>query len=51
VLLGLGGLAYTIGVIFHVCERLPYQNAIWHLFVLAGTALHFAAVVDAMQSA
>lgn len=45
VLLGLGGLFYSIGVIFHVWEDLPYQNAIWHLFVLVGTALHFAAVV------
>ncbi len=45
VLLGLGGLFYSIGVIFHVREDLPYQNAIWHLFVLVGTALHFAAVV------
>jgi predicted membrane channel-forming protein YqfA (hemolysin III family) len=27
---------------------LPYQNVIWHLFVLGGTALHFAAVATAM---
>lgn len=49
-LLVLGGLAYTTGVIFHVWEKLPYQNSIWHLFVLAGTCFHFLAVVDVTQS-
>ena len=47
-LLALGGLAYTCGVAFHVWDSLPYQNVIWHLFVLGGTALHFAAVAVAM---
>jgi hemolysin III len=45
-LIGLGGLLYTIGVVFHVRERLPFQNAIWHGFVLAAAAVHFAAVVN-----
>jgi len=44
-LLLLGGLAYTFGVIFYVWERLPYNHAIWHVFVIAGSALHFAAVM------
>jgi hemolysin III len=48
VLLGVGGVLYSIGVIFLVWEKLPYQNAVWHLFVLAGTACHFAAIVDAV---
>jgi hemolysin III len=48
VLLGVGGLAYSIGVIFHVWRMLPYQRPIWHLFVLAGTACHFAAVSSAL---
>jgi hemolysin III len=47
-LLGLGGGLYSVGVIFHVWGSLPYQNAIWHLFVLAGTACHFAAVTQAV---
>jgi hemolysin III len=47
-LLGLGGATYTVGVLFHVWERLPYQNAIWHFFVLTGTCLHFAAVFAAV---
>jgi len=48
VLLGVGGAIYTVGVLFHIWESLPYQNAIWHLFVLAGTACHFAAVTFAV---
>ena len=44
VLMLIGGLAYTGGVIFYLWDRLPYNHAIWHLFVLAGSATHFAAV-------
>ncbi len=33
------------GVIFYVWERLAYNHAIWHLFVLAGSAFHFFAVL------
>lgn len=40
-----GGLAYTIGVIFYAFRRLPYGHAIWHLFVLAGSAFHFFTVL------
>jgi len=45
-LIGAGGLLYMIGVLFHVWERLPYQNAIWHGFVLAAASVHYAAVVN-----
>jgi hemolysin III len=45
-LLMAGGVLYTIGVVFHVWERLPYQNAIWHGFVLSAASCHFAAVVS-----
>jgi len=48
ILLGVGGALYTVGVLFHVWHSLPYQNAIWHVFVLAGTACHFAAVTVAV---
>ena len=41
-----GGVLYTVGVIFHLWERLRYQNAIWHSFVLLGAACHFTAVLD-----
>ncbi|MFC3230990.1 hemolysin III family protein [Marinibaculum pumilum] len=44
-LLGIGGLLYTIGVLFYRWERLPFQTAIWHVFVLAAAACHFSAVL------
>lgn len=50
VLLTLGGILYTAGVVFHLWRSLPYQNAIWHVFVLAGTACHFGAVTGALFS-
>ena len=40
-----GGLAYTGGVAFYLMERLRYHHAIWHLFVLAGSVLHYFAVL------
>ena len=43
-LLVAGGLCYTGGVAFYHWRRLPYHHAIWHLFVLAGSACHWAAV-------
>jgi hemolysin III len=36
-----GGLAYTVGVIFYVVDRIPYNHLIWHVFVLAGAVCHF----------
>jgi hemolysin III len=40
-----GGVAYTAGIIFYRWRTLPYNHAIWHLFVLAGSMLHFLAVL------
>jgi hemolysin III len=41
-----GGVVYTVGIIFYLYdERYPYWHGIWHLFVLAGSALHYATVV------
>lgn len=40
-----GGLAYTAGVAFFAAERIRYSHFVWHLFVLAGTACHFLAVL------
>ena len=39
-----GGLCYTGGIIFYLMHKLKYHHAIWHLFVLAGSAFHFAAI-------
>jgi len=36
-----GGLFYTFGVIFYICQNIPYHHTIWHLFVLLGSACHF----------
>ena len=45
VLLVLGGILYTSGMIFYGWRRLPYHHAVWHLFVLTGSVLHFFAVL------
>lgn len=39
-----GGAAYTIGTIFYAVRKIPYHHAIWHLFVLAGSVLHFLGI-------
>jgi hemolysin III len=44
ILLVAGGVLYTVGVVFHVWTSLPYQNAIWHGFVLVAAACHYLAV-------
>ncbi len=40
----LGGLSYTIGVVFYVWRNLKYSHGIWHLFVLAGSIFHFFSI-------
>ncbi|MGH6894309.1 MAG: PAQR family membrane homeostasis protein TrhA [Dongiaceae bacterium] len=45
-LIAVGGALYTIGVAFHLRRQLPFQNAIWHAFVLAAASVHYAAVVN-----
>lgn len=41
ILLAIGGLMYTLGTIFYVWRGFPFHHAVWHLFVLAGSILHF----------
>ncbi|MBR1121229.1 hemolysin III family protein [Bradyrhizobium lablabi] len=41
-----GGILYSLGVVFHTWQRLRFQNAIWHGFVLCGAACHYTAVLD-----
>lgn len=43
-LLAAGGLTYTGGVAFYMWDRLRYHHAIWHLFVLVGSVLHYFAI-------
>lgn len=40
-----GGLTYTLGTIFYSNKKIPYNHAIWHLFVLGGTVLHFIGIL------
>jgi hemolysin III len=39
-----GGIAYTIGVIFYAWQSIKHHHAIWHIFVLSGSILHFLAI-------
>ncbi len=49
-LLVAGGIVYTLGVAFHLMERLRFHNVIWHIFVLGGAACQFVAIRDAVMS-
>lgn len=40
-----GGILYTVGTIFYVWRGFPFHHAVWHVFVLGGTALHFFAIL------
>ncbi|MEG2200413.1 MAG: hemolysin III family protein [Anaerovorax sp.] len=44
-LLVLGGLSYTIGVIFYRAKHPRYMHSIWHLFVLAGSVFHYFCIL------
>ena len=50
ILVAAGGLLYTVGVFFHLSERLPFHNTIWHVFVLAASFTIYAGVVVAVLS-
>ncbi|MDQ0454344.1 PAQR family membrane homeostasis protein TrhA [Rhizobium paknamense] len=50
ILIVVGGVLYSAGVIFHVWEKLRFQNAIWHGFVVAAAAVHYSAVLTALGS-
>ena len=41
----LGGIFYSLGVVFYMWERIPFNHAIWHLFVLGGSICHYFAVL------
>jgi hemolysin III len=45
IFLFLGGLFYSVGVVFYMKRNLKYGHGIWHLFVLAGSIMHFFAVI------
>lgn len=41
ILLGMGGMCYTLGTAFYAIEKIPFNHAIWHCFVLGGSIFHF----------
>jgi hemolysin III len=43
-----GGVTYSAGIVFHLWERLKFQNVLWHLFVVAGSICHLWAILDCM---
>ena len=46
VLLAGGGLIYTLGIVFYLYdEKFPHWHGIWHIFVLAGSAAHYSAIL------
>ncbi|MCL6642006.1 MAG: hemolysin III family protein, partial [Candidatus Bipolaricaulota bacterium] len=49
--LALGGLLYTVGVLFYAWRKLPYGHTIWHLFVLGGSICHYLAVLSLLSGA
>ena len=44
-MMAVGGLAYTFGVFFYANSRIPFNHAIWHCFVMAGSVIHFFAII------
>src|SRR5712672_1773910 len=45
-----GGILYSFGVVFHAWQRLRFQNAIWHGFVLSGAVCHYTAILDLVMT-
>ena len=44
-LIGVGGVLYSIGTAFHLWRALPFHNAIWHSFVVVAASCHYAAIL------
>lgn len=40
-----GGLCYTGGIVFYAIDRIPYNHAVWHVFVIAGSVCHYLSVL------
>ena len=44
----IGGLMYSIGVVFYAMKKLPYNHVVWHVFVMAGSTCHYFAILCAV---
>jgi hemolysin III len=49
-LIAIGGVLYSLGTIFHMWEKLRFQNAIWHSFVLLAAGCHYSAVLACLAT-
>lgn len=45
ILIGIGGVVYTVGVLFYALKKIRYNHAIWHVFVMGGSICHYLAVL------
>lgn len=45
-----GGILYTVGALFYLARRIPYNHAVWHLFVLGGSLTHFVAIIKYVRT-
>jgi hemolysin III len=45
VFLVIGGIFYTLGTVFYIRRKMKYHHAVWHLFVIGGSAMHFFAIL------
>lgn len=45
IMLVLGGVLYTLGAVLYLFDKIPYNHAVWHLFVIGGSACHFFSVI------
>ena len=43
-----GGIVYSVGIVFHLWQRLKFHNVMWHVFVVVGASLHLFATMDCM---
>jgi hemolysin III len=50
VMLIVGGLFYSVGVIFYVRKKSRYMHSIWHLFVIGGSVFHWFAILNALMN-
>ena len=46
----MGGVVYSVGVVFHLATRWPYARALWHGFVVIGATIHYAAIMTLLQA-
>lgn len=46
-----GGAAYSLGTIFYVWDGLPFNHAIWHLFVIGGSSCHYFSILECVKQA